>query len=351
MGTPSLPPSPAYSNSSSEPKLSSRAALDELARRADHGSAMHDAIRRAWCIVFTPAVLSLACLEPNPNAVDAGGETDASASMTNGDGDGDGEPPPICEPCDLGFEMVTFEAGPDGFVGQVPKPPQSNSVPLGLVREYVPGNSSNLGYAISWAEAGDAWEFTVELTGAANNSRVRGVAAVLASNSDLSVETAAVTGADGCLGATIDGLGGRAVVDVLERYSPGDDLVLNYARESSSTGDSATVDYCVTASDTPEASLGFKLVAFDLPEGVTALEISDITLDSGAPQSASYDQIASNAEVLHVIGAREFDETAANDLGYGIDCSSSAPFGCSFDLQGYSGGARAVVGGVIVAIQ
>jgi hypothetical protein len=292
-------------------------------------------------------LLTLGCLEPNPN-VDAGG---TAASATTGDGDGDGEPPRICDPCDLGFETTTFQAGPDGFVGQVPKPPQSSSVPFVLVREYVAGNSSNLGYAVTWAEVGDAWEFTITLTGAANNSRVRGVAAVLGSNDDLSVETVAVTGADGCLGATIDALDGRAVIDVLERYSPGDDLVLNYAREASSTGDSVTVDYCVTASDTPEASLAFKLVAFDLPEGVTALEIPDVTLDSGTPQSTSYNQFATNAEVLHVLGARELDETAANDLGYTLDCSGAAPFGCNFDLLGFSDGARVVVGGVIVAIQ
>jgi hypothetical protein len=290
------------------------------------------------------ALLSLACLEPNPNAVDTG-----ETASTNGDGDGD--PPLVCDPCDLGFETIAFEAGPNGFVGQVPKPPQSNSVPLALVREYVAGNSSNLGYAITWADVDDAWEITVELTGAANNSRVRGVAAVLASNTDLAVETATVTGADGCMGATIDALGGRAVIDVLERYSPGDDLVLNYARQASTAGDSATVDYCVTASDTPEASLAFKLVAFDVPQGVTALEIADVTLDSGSPQSANFNQFASNAEILHVIGAREFDESAVDDLGYAIDCNASAPFGCNFDLLGFSGGARAVVGGVIVAIQ
>jgi hypothetical protein len=321
---------------------------------------MRDVNRRAWSIGFTPALhgligacalLSLACLEPNPNAA----ETDASATTTNGDGDGDGdgepEPEPICDPCDLGFETLSFQAGPDGFVGQVPKPPQSNSVPLALVREYVPGNSDNLGYAITWAELADAWEITVELTGAANNSRVRGVAMVLGSNSEPSVETVAVTGVDGCLGATIDSLSGRALVDVLERYSPGDDLVLSYGRQATPSGDGMTVDYCVTESDTPEAALAFKLVAFELPEGVTALEIADITLDSGAPQSSSYEQIASHAEVVHLLGAREFDEAAANDLGYGIDCSTTAPFGCSFDLQGFSGGARAVIGGVIVAIQ
>jgi hypothetical protein len=301
-------------------------------------------IPRTWWI-GVGALLSLACLEPNPNAVDAGGETGATTND-------DGEPEPICDPCDLGFETITFEAGTNGFVGQVPKPPQSNTVPLALVREYVAGNSDNLGYAISWADVGNAWELTVELTGAANNSRVRGVAAVLGSNADLTVETVTVTGADGCLGATIDALDGRTLVDVLERYSPGDDLVLNYARQTNSAGDSVTVDYCVTASDTPEASLAFKLVAFELPpEGVTALEIADVTLDSGAPQSTSYDQIAAHAEVLHLIGARELDETAATDLGYGIDCSSAAPFGCNFDLRGFSGGARAVVGGVIVAIQ
>jgi hypothetical protein len=310
---------------------------------------MRDANRRTWWIGAGALLLSLACLEPNPNAVDTGGETDASAATTNGDGDGDIEP--ICDPCDLGFETLVFEAGPDGFVGQVPKPPQSNSVPLALVREYVAGNSENLGYAITWAEVGDAWEITVELTGAANNSRVRGVAVVLGSNSEPSVETVAVTQADGCLGATIDALSGRALVDVLERYSPGDDLVLSYARQASPAGDGMTVDYCVTEANTPEASLAFKLVAFELPEGVTALEIGEVTLDSGAPQSSSYGQIASHAEVLHLLGARAFDEAAANDLGYVIDCSTSTPFGCSFDLQGFSGGAQAVVGGVIVAIQ
>lgn len=304
---------------------------------------------RDWNWLVAGALLSLACLEPNPNATDTDSETGASAATSNGDGDGDIEP--ICDPCDLGFETLTFQAGPDGFVGQVPKPPQSNSVPLALVREYVAGNSDNLGYAITWAELDDAWEITVELTGAANNSRVRGVAVVLGSNSEPSVETVAVTGADGCVGATIDALDGRALVDVLERYSPGDDLVLSYARQASPTGDGMTVDYCVTESDTPEASLAFKLVAFELPEGVTAIELGDVTLDSGAPKSSSYDQIASHAEVLHIIAAREFDEAAASDLGYAIDCSTSAPFDCGFDLLGFNGGARAVVGGVIVAIQ
>jgi hypothetical protein len=296
-------------------------------------------------------LLSLACLEPNPNAVDTGGETGASTTTTNGDGDGDGGIEPICDPCDLGFETLSFEAGPDGFVGQVPKPPQSNSVPLALVREYVAGNSDNLGYEITWDELDDAWEITVVLSGAANNSRVRGVAVVLGSNAAPTVETVTVTADEGCDGATIDALDGRALVDVLERYSPGDDLVLSYARQAAPAGDGMTVDYCVTESDTPEASLAFKLVAFELPQGVTAIDIGDVTLDSGAAQSSSYGQIAAHAEVLHLTGARAFDEASVNDLGYAIDCSTSAPFDCSFDLLGFSGGARAVVGGVIVAIQ
>lgn len=321
---------------------------------------MRDVELRVWATGLTSAfhgligacaLLSLACLEPNPNAVETGASATSTDGVGDGDGDGEAEPDPICDPCDLGFETLNFQAGPDGFVGQVPKPPQSNSVPLALVREYLPGNSDNLGYAITWAELDDAWEMTVELTGAANNSRVRGVAVVLGSNSEPSVETVAVTGAEGCLGATIDSLSGRALVDVLERYSPGDDLVLSYARQETPAGDGMTVDYCVTESDTPEAALAFKLVAFELPEGVSAIEIADVTLASGAPQSSSYDQIASHAEVVHLLGARELDEAAAPDLGYGIDCSTSAPFGCSFDLQGFSGGARAVVGGVIVAIQ
>jgi hypothetical protein len=300
-------------------------------------------------------LLSLACLEPNPNAVDAGSETGSSAATTNGDGDsngdGDGDAGPICDPCDLGFETITFEAGPSGFVGQVPKPPQSNTVPFALVREYVAGNSENLGYEISWEEVGDAWEITVELSNAAGNSRVRGVAVVLGSTAQPTVGTQTVDGDEGCDESTIDALAGRTLIDVLERYDPGDDSVLSYARETSSGGDSVTVEYCVTESDTLNVSLGFKLVAFDLPEGVSALEVDDVTLDSGAPQSASYDQLPANAEVLHAIGMREFDEAAVTDLGYGIDCSPSAPYDCNFDLRGFNDGARAVVGGVIVAIQ
>lgn len=307
---------------------------------------------QTWWIGAGSLLLSLACLEPNPNAVDTGGETGTgSTTSTNGDGDGDGDGEPSCDPCDLGFETVEFEAGPDGFVGEVPKPPQSNSVPLALVREYVAGNSDNLGYAISWDELDAAWQFTVELTGAANNSRVRGVAVVIGSNSEPSVDTVTVDVDEGCDGATIDALDGRVLVDALERYSPQDDQVLSYARQASPDGDGMAVEYCVTKSDTNVPSLQFKLVAFALPDGVTALEMADVTLDSGAPQSSSFDQLPSQAQVVHLLGVREFDEAAVPDLGYAIDCSTAAPFGCSFDLLGFSGGgARAVVGGVTVAI-
>jgi hypothetical protein len=329
-------------------------------------SGMRSFERHVWLLLVS-ASLPLACLEPNPYAVDAGSETGSSTGDGDGgDGDGDGDQGEgdgdngdgdgddgglLCDPCDLGFELLDFEAGPDGFIGEVPKPDHQFTAAFALVREYVPGNSDNLGYAIDWEDLGDAWEIDVELFGAANNSRVRGVAVVLGSNDEPTVDTTNVDIDEGCDNSTIDGLDGRALIDVLERYQPGDDEVFSFTRQINSAGNSTTIDYCITDSQSNVPSLRFKLVAFELPEGVTVMDMDDVTLDSNAPGSVSFGGFGNNAQVLHAIGVREFDEAAAPDLGYVIDCDEAAPFGCDFELRNFSGGARAVVGGAIVAIQ
>jgi hypothetical protein len=303
-----------------------------------------------------------ACLEPNPNAMDAGdtGTTGADAGTTTGtmtsgtETTGTDTGQAICDPCGLAFESVEFEANADGFSGLVPKPALAHSAPIALVTDYAPGSSESLGYTITWADAGDAWEFDVAVTGAANNSHVGGIAAVIATSEELGppeVQEVSLTAADMCGSALIEGLGGRAVADAVERYEPGTDLELSFVREASPGSDSFGLDYCITASDTPEAALSFKVIAFATPEGVSVIEIPEVVMNSAAPQSVDYDQFDPGAQVLHLVGAQAFDEAAAPNLGYTISCSATAPWGCGYDLSGFKAGAAVVAGGVIIGIQ
>lgn len=301
--------------------------------------------------------LLCACLEPNPNAIGADtGTSSADTATTAGtttnttSADSGG---PVCDPCDLAFETVAFEArGSDVFTTTVPKPDQPHTVPIASVREYSPGNVENLGYRITWTELDAAWEIQVELTNAANNSQVSGIAAVIGAAAQPSTAEATVVAADMCGTAMIGAVGGRTVVDAVEAYEPGADTVLSYERSASQAGDDLSVDYCITASDSPEASLRYKVVAFEIPpEGVTALDISPVVIDSAGGQSVNYDQLPANAQVLHLLGAQAFDDQSVPDLGYRIGCSTTSPYGCNYQLIGFKGGASATAGGSIVAIQ
>jgi hypothetical protein len=330
--------------------------------------------QRAWWICSSTLLLH-ACLEPNPNAIEVS-TSDTAVETTTGDGDDEVGDPSEGSPADdgpvddgpvddgpvddgpvddgeLAFESITFQSKADGFTGQIPKPNQAHVVPLVLIHEYRPGQSDKLGYAAHWTDLGDAYEIEVVLTGATPDSRVRGVAAVLGMAQAPEVATVTVAATDPCVGVTFDVIPGRAFIDTIERYEPGEDLVLGYERHVSPGGEAegSTIEYCITASDTPEASLTYKRVGFDVPDDVIALVVPGLTLDSPMQQSDSYDSLGADDQVLHLIGAQAFDEVAANDLGYTIDCNqNSPPYGCKFDLTNFAPGARVVAGGLILAI-
>jgi hypothetical protein len=299
----------------------------------------------AWLLA---ASLPLACLEPNPNA-EAGSTADTSTSGTTATTTADTttatDTGASCDPCDFGFELVEFDASSGGTSGSVPKPDFPHTVALALVHEYTPGSSDTLGYVIEWTDDGSAWGFDVTLSGAANNSRVRGRAIVLGFNEPPSEAQLQVSGADGCQSASIDT--GLVIVDAVERYEPGDATELSYARSAPAAD---AIEYCVTASSIPEASIGVKLIGFAPPDGITAESVDEVTLASQAPQTSDFPQIDGFA-ILHMLAARSFDEGAATNLGYAINCDdAAAPWTCSFDMSGFKAGAQVVVGGAIAAI-
>lgn len=295
-------------------------------------------------------LVAAACLEPNPNAEEAGdtgGSSDSAATDPTTDTTDSGGP--SCDPCDFLFESVEFDAINSETVS-IPKPDLPHTAPFATVTNYAPGNNADsLGYALTWTDVGDAYELDISLSGASGNSRVSGVALVLGFSEVLGapevqeIEVAA----DTCEPVSIDGLGDRVYIDAVERYEPGGATVLSYARSV----DAGSLEYCVTESDAAEASLTYKLVTFALPEEAVALEIPELELDSDVQQSADYPELGAASQIVHLIGARTFDEGVAPSLGYDFACSAQAPYGCSFELLRFNAGARAVAGGSIIAIQ
>jgi hypothetical protein len=284
---------------------------------------------------------ALACTEPNPLAQEAGA-------------DETGEPPGCNDPAAcLGLEYVTFSVhGDDVFTTSIPKPPQQETVPIATVRRYENGQSDNLGYAIVWTDNGDSWELEVTTTNAANNSRVEGVAAVIGLGANFDppeMHELQITTADGCGQLTSTPLDGRFFIDAVERYQPGDAAVFDYSR-TANVGDTAAIEYCVTQPDNLEASIGVKLVAFDVPEGALALAAA-ATLDSGAGAMESFGELGTVSDVLHLVGAHARSEAAAPQLGYQFTCNTAPPYACNYTVADFTDGAVIEVGGAVLAIQ
>lgn len=311
--------------------------------------------------VAAASVVATGCLEPNPNAVgetQASGTSDTSTSDTStsdtstGDSSETGSGA-ICDPCGFAFESLAFEVGATETIS-IPKPDRPHTVPFATITNYAPANNANsLGYAMAWTDAGDTYELKLTLTGNTGNTKVGGVAVVLGFSDELGapeVQEVQVA-ADGCEAVSLDGLGDRVYLDAVERYEPGSATVLNYARTASA---GASLEYCVTQADAPEASLTYKVVMFSVPEGVVSLDVPEVDLDSGAPVSADYGDLGADlgaAQLIHLIGARSFDEASEPSLGYQIACSAQSPFGCTYELLRFKAGARVVAGGSIIAIQ
>jgi hypothetical protein len=307
------------------------------------------ATRSSTGIVLTLA-WALACTEPNPYAQESG----ADESSTTGEPTETGDPPGCGDPaCELGLAFVEFSLmGNDSFTAQIPKPPQQESVPIASVRRYDPGQSETLGFAIEWTDGGDSWDLEVTTTGAANNSRVSGVAMVIGLGEDFSapeLHELAITTADGCGELETSALDGRFFVDTVERYEPGEAAVFEFSR-TAEIGETARIEYCVTQPEGLDATLGVKLVAFDVPEGALALAAA-ATLDSGAGAMESFAELGDVSEVVHLIGAQALSEANEPGLGFTANCNTQAPYACNYTLSGFTSGVAVELGGAVVAIQ
>jgi hypothetical protein len=301
-------------------------------------------VARRSMIVFVLGS-TLACTEPNPFAQEAGGDSTAGES---------GDPPGCGDPaCELGLEFVEFSLqGDDTFTAELPKPAQQESVPIAAVRRYEPGQSDALGYAIEWTDNGDSWGLEVTTTGAANNSRIAGVAVVIGLGEDFpapELHALDITTADGCGELESAALEGRFVVDTVERYDPGGNAVFEFSRDAE-LGETAWVEYCVTQPEGLDATLGIKLVAFDVPEGALAVA-AGATLDSSSGEMESFSSLGSVAQVVHLLGAQTLSEADEPSLGFNANCDTSAPYGCNYSLSGFTAGVEVELGGAVLAIQ
>jgi hypothetical protein len=249
---------------------------------------------------------------------------------------------------DFAFNSLSFEVGATETFS-IPKPDQPHTVPFATITNYAPAvNAENLGYAMVWTDVGDAYELEVSLSGVTGNSKVGGVAVVLGFADELGapeVQEVQVT-ADNCGSVSLADLGDRVMLDAVERYEPGAATQLSYARTAG-----ASLEYCVTGADAPEASLAYKVVMISLPEGVVSLEVPELVLSSNMGMSADYSQLGTATQIVHLIGARSFDEGSEPSLGYQFICSAQSPFGCDYDLIRFKTGAQVVAGGSIIAIQ
>ncbi|HLT38551.1 MAG TPA: hypothetical protein VK034_19825 [Enhygromyxa sp.] len=295
--------------------------------------------------------LGLACTEPNPYAQEAG----ADSTETGADSTETGDDPPGCgDPaCELGLELVTFSLqGDDTFTAQIPKPAEQDTVPIAAIRRYAPGQSETFGFAIDWTDDGDSWGLEVTTSGAAANSRIEGVAVVIGLGEDFpapELHELEISTADGCGELETDALDGRFFVDTVERYDPGGAEVFEFSR-TATVGETAAVEYCVSQPEQLDATLGVKLIAFSVPEGALAVAAGAV-LDSGGGANESFGSLGNVDEVVHLIGARALSEASEPALGYAVECSTTPPYECSYDLLGFSGGAAVEVGGAAIAIQ
>ena len=297
------------------------------------------------------ASLGLACLEPNPNA-DAGSDsvgtdsvgTTADTTTTDTTTETTG---PSCEACDFAFEAIDFETKAGSFVDTIPKPDQPFTVPIAVIRLYDPGNGDDLGYEVSWSDQGAAWQLSVQLIGGGGNAKVGGVAAVFGVAEEPEVQEIDLSVADMCASINVADLGGRWLVDAVERYDPGG-AVLSYARTQTVVGPGADIEYCL-AGPNADATLHARVVALPTSIDATIVELAGIELD-GSSAGADFPEIAAGAAVVHLVAAQAYDDEQAPDLAYDFSCNGAAPFACNFSLQNFSAGASAVAGGVVVAV-
>lgn len=308
------------------------------------------------------ALIAQGCLEPNPNA-DAGGtdelgtsgEASTSESGTGESGTSDAgtsetspetspETGMPCDPCGLGFEVLEFEAGPDDFSAEIPKPDFAHTAPIAFVREYLPGNADELGYAISWTDVGASWQVEVALIDAAPNSRVRGVALVIGSESPPTIDELDV--AAGECTSVVPPMPTQQLIESVERYDPAGGATLAYDRQAA-----GGTQYCVTTSDSPDATIGVRTIALELPEGVLLSAAADTIFDMPGGGELSFSEGDPSWSLAHLVGVRDFDDASASDLGYVVACdSAAAPFPCSFAFDNFSSGARAVLGGHLLGV-
>jgi hypothetical protein len=307
------------------------------------------------------ALIAQGCLEPNPNA-DAGGtdELGTSGEGTSESGSGEsgtseassGETSPDtsaetampCDPCGLGFELIEFEAGPDDFSGEIPKPEFAHTAPIAFVREYLPGNADELGYAITWTDTGASWQVDVALIDASPNSRVRGVAVVIGSESELTIDELDV--AAGECTSVEPPLPAQQLIESVERYDPAGGATLAYDRQAG-----GGTQYCVTASDAADAGIGVRTLALEIPDGVLLSAAPDTIFDMAGGGELSFTAGDPSWALLHLVGVRDFDDASASDLGYVVACeTAAAPFACSFAFDNFSSGARAVLGGHLLGV-
>ena len=321
---------------------------------------------RSSVVVLVPAfACALAgCLEPNPylELADTSSTGDPS---TTGDPTGDpgtsdttGDPVGPCPDPDLclGVEQLEFSLqGNDSFTAELPKPAgAASTAPIASVRRYQPGQSETVGWAVSWTESATSWTVEITVSGAAPNSRVAGVAAVLGFGAGLSaptVERRTVTTADGCVQLPVTGDDASVVVDAVERYAPGDAAVFEFSRaELVEAGAVTAIEYCVTQPEQLDAELGVTLLRFELGDNGSLAPIAT-TLADGQAGSDSFTELGQASEVVHLVGARALGEAAAPDLGWSFDCASSAPFACDYALVNASPGVTVEAGGAALAIQ
>jgi hypothetical protein len=299
-------------------------------------------------LVAAASLAATGCLEPNPNAI---GGTETSTGDSGGTEEGGGA---LCDPCEFAFESLSFDVNATQTLS-IPKPDRPHTVPFATITKYAPGNNADsVGYAMAWTDVGDAYELELTLTGGSANTKVGGVAVVLGFSDELGapeVQEVQVA-ADACGAASLSGLDGRVYLDAVERYEPGPATVLSYERTVG--GDS--LEYCITQADAPEASLTYKVVMFSLPdEHVVSVEVPELELDTVTPRIAEYDDLGVDlgaaTQIVHLIGARSFDEGSEPALGYSFTCTAQSPFGCVYELLRFKAGARVVAGGSIIAIQ
>ena len=306
-------------------------------------------LRRTPMIFLAFGVLvTSACLEPNPNALDAGdGEvetSDASAGSSDTNADTGG-----CTDCDFAMESVEFDVNNSDTI-TIPKPDMPHTAPIAAVSRYAPAKgATTMGYTLSFSDAGDAYELSIELNGDSGNSRVEGVAVVIGLSDALGapqIEDLEIP-ADGCASSSVAASGDTILLDVISSYEPADGDDLSYAR----TVSGGAPEYCVTRASEGAATLGVRLISFPAPAGATIFTTPDTVLDADNAEDVDYPEVGASSQIAYLIGARAYDEELAEDLGYRADCQPDPPYGCHYDVSEFEDGASVSMGGTLLAVE